>query len=245
VLSAAIVATPDWSFVPDLAPGAHVAALVGPFDTLGAREHLELRDTLWAFLPGPSGRPIFLFRKPFKGTISKNVLEHGTAGINIDGTRVKHSSPGDFAKHKAMVDRLREKGGSLGNSWKNSSDLSGANEVTTKGRWPSNILVVHTPWCECIVGKESQVPTWYCGPWCPAPLIDASSGNRPGMSGGGNHRPDYGGGMFGGINSSHTVYADEGGASRFYPQFRNLDELVEWIRVLIVHPGGECYVRLS
>ena len=98
----------------------------------------------WGTALKPSWEPILVFRKPVEGTITENVLQHGTGGINIEGTRVKHASPEDFEKHKAMVDRLKEQGGSLGDSWKNSSDLSGANDVKTAGRWPPNALMVHS-----------------------------------------------------------------------------------------------------
>ena len=36
----------------------------------------------------PAQEPIVLARKPFKGSVAENVLEHGTGGINIDGCRV-------------------------------------------------------------------------------------------------------------------------------------------------------------
>jgi len=102
----------------------------------------------WGTALKPSWEPILVFRKPVEGTITENVLKHGTGGINIEGTRVRHASPEDFEKHKAMVDRLKEQGGSLGDSWKNSSDLSGANEVKTAGRWPPNAVMVHAEGCK-------------------------------------------------------------------------------------------------
>ena len=39
----------------------------------------------------PAHEPIVMARKPFNGTVAKNVLEHGTGGINIDGCRVDNS----------------------------------------------------------------------------------------------------------------------------------------------------------
>ena len=181
---------------------------------------------------------MFLFRKPLEEkTIAKNVLKYGTGGINIDATRVAHSSPADFAKHKAMVDRLREKGGSLGKSWKNTSDLSGANEVTDMGRWPTNMVLVHSSRCR----KVNDI-TWECGEGCPAPLMDLSSGIRKGMSGGGKHKSGYKGGMFGGIDSTSTARGDTGGAARFLPQLHGVQSLFDWIHKLITPVGGECFV---
>lgn len=66
------------------------------------------------------------------------------------------------------------------------------------------------PRCQC--GRLG----WWA---CPVAEIDAQSGDRPGMSGGGKHRPEYGGGIFGGIDCTSTLYADGGGASRFYERF--------------------------
>jgi DNA modification methylase len=62
------------------------------------------------------------------------------------------------------------------------------------GRWPANVIL------DDDAGR----------------LLDAMSGERPGMSGGGKHREGYAGGMFGGIDSTATARNDTGGASRFY-----------------------------
>lgn len=62
------------------------------------------------------------------------------------------------------------------------------------GRWPANVIL------DEVAGA----------------VLDAQSGNRPGMSGGGKHRADYPGGMFGGIDSEDTARGDQGGASRFF-----------------------------
>jgi DNA modification methylase len=96
----------------------------------------------------PSWEPILVFRKPFKGSLMGNIQEHGTGGLNIDGTRVKHSSPEDLAEHKKSVEQTKAKGGVRGDSWKNSSDLSGANDVNEGGRWPANLLLSHLQYGE-------------------------------------------------------------------------------------------------
>lgn len=96
----------------------------------------------------PAWEPILVFRKPFRGTLVDNVLKHGTGAYNIDSCRVKHASKADFEAHKKQVDQVRAKGGVRSNSWKNASDLSGANEVSTDGRWPANFLLTHAEGCE-------------------------------------------------------------------------------------------------
>jgi hypothetical protein len=46
-----------------------------------------------------------------------------------------------------------------------------------------------------------------------------------------NPGDNHGTSLFGGGNSA--VYADEGGASRYYPQFEGLDALIDWLSALV------------
>ena len=62
------------------------------------------------------------------------------------------------------------------------------------GRWPANVLM----------DEEA------------GQILDAQSGNRPGMSGGGKHKAGYEGSMFGGPDCGLVRPADNGGASRFF-----------------------------
>jgi len=102
----------------------------------------------------PTWEPILVFRKPFKGTLAKNVLAHCTGAINIDACRVKHASKADFEQHKAQVEEVKRKGGVRDGSWKNSSDLSGASDVTEAGRFPPNVVMEHTPGCRKVGTKK-------------------------------------------------------------------------------------------
>lgn len=169
----------------------------------------------------PSCEPILLFRKPFKGTIAANVLKYGTGALNINATRVKHANQEDFEAHKAQVDAVRAKGGVRDGSWKNSSDLSGANEVTAAGRWPANLVMSHSEGC---VGEPRQ-----CVEGCPVRVMDEQSGDRPSTLTG---RADPNGAhthpgtalnpnstFLGERTHLSQVYADSGGASRFFNQF--------------------------
>jgi site-specific DNA-methyltransferase (adenine-specific) len=47
----------------------------------------------WGTALKPGWEPICLARKPFKGTVASNVLEHGTGGLNIDGCRIPGAKP--------------------------------------------------------------------------------------------------------------------------------------------------------
>lgn len=215
----------------------------------------------------PSWEPILVFRKPFKGTVAENVLKYGTGSFNIDSCRVKHSSSKDLEKHKAGVDAIKARGGSMANSWKNSSDLSGASEVTSAGRWPPNSLMTHAPGC-CQVGTrkvksgtayehnaedtqgyhknwgrrdasfgyanedgQEEITAWACVEGCPVAELDAQSGDRPATLTGRadpnashvNPGDNGGASTFGGGNS--RVYADDGGASKYFPQFGGTEDL--------------------
>jgi len=71
-------------------------------------------------------------------------------------------------------------------------------------------------------GKESIV-SWICAEGCPVKEIDRQSGERPGMSGGGEERQPRGfGGMWSGISNApcDPQYGDVGAASRFFKQVK-------------------------
>jgi site-specific DNA-methyltransferase (adenine-specific) len=78
----------------------------------------------------PAYEPIVMCRKPFKGTVAKNVLEYGTGGINIDECRVGNeeittTGPEGSNKYAGFIGK--EQGQSTFKS-------------THIGRWPANIL---------------------------------------------------------------------------------------------------------
>jgi site-specific DNA-methyltransferase (adenine-specific) len=93
----------------------------------------------WGTALKPAWEPIIVARKPFKSSLAKNILENGVGGINIDACRVEMEH-GDFERLQRAVNKIRERGGSMNNSWKNSSDLSGANPANPLGRWPANFI---------------------------------------------------------------------------------------------------------
>ena len=228
----------------------------------------------------PSWEPILLFRKPLDGTLGNNVLTHGTGGLNIDATRVRHASKADFEAHKAGVDAIKEKGGSRDKSWKNSSDLCGANEVQEGGRWPANVLLEHTPACRClgstqvrgshaavakgeppvskgtyrttdrVYGSYAPKPTtshvgldglevteaWKCAEGCPVRELNEQSGDRPSTLTGradpeSSHKHpgtemNPNSAFLGERTHLSRVYADQGGAARFFTQFEG--QGTEW-----------------
>lgn len=112
----------------------------------------------WGTALKPAWEPILCYRSPIEGTVAEQVVTTGTGALNIDGSRIRHSSPEDLKAHQDMVTALKAKGGKLGNSWKNSSDLSGANEVSDAGRWPSHVLMTHSSGCRQVGTRKVDAP---------------------------------------------------------------------------------------
>ena len=84
----------------------------------------------WGTALKPAHEPIVLARKPFAGTVANNVLQHGTGGINIDGSRI---GTGTGETKTVEYPDIR------GNNYNNAN---GTVEYTTKdqGRWPANVI---------------------------------------------------------------------------------------------------------
>lgn len=80
----------------------------------------------WGTALKPAREPIVVARKPFKGPLYKNVLEHGTGGMNIDACRVD------------------PKGAAL------------RSEAYPSGRWPANIILTHSADCKIVGQEETK-----------------------------------------------------------------------------------------
>ena len=81
----------------------------------------------WGTALKPALEPITVARKPFKGTVAANVLEHGTGAINVDGCRV--------AGVKGVL-ASPSNAGSLG--WSTGGDMD--RKQQQNGRWPANLI---------------------------------------------------------------------------------------------------------
>jgi SAM-dependent methyltransferase len=107
--------------------------------------------------PGvPDHEPIVLARKPLSGTVAKNVLEHGTGAINVDGCRV---GTGDTL--------ARASGGWLAGGYVGGDSPKWDSRGTTieGGRWPANIIHDGSPEVLAVFpddGDESAARFYYC-----------------------------------------------------------------------------------
>lgn len=88
----------------------------------------------WGTALKPALEPITVARKPFKGTVAQNVLEHGTGGININGCRVAHSEECRMmAPSQANIDNSSDKCRQAGRR-------EAVLELKPEGRWPANLI---------------------------------------------------------------------------------------------------------
>jgi len=90
----------------------------------------------WGTALKPSLEPITVARKPFKGTVAANVLEHGTGALNVDGCRI------DGLKGVPASPRRGANGGNAGGVYGKyeapPTDTAGWNP--SAGRWPANLI---------------------------------------------------------------------------------------------------------
>lgn len=90
----------------------------------------------WGTALKPAWEPIIMARKPFKGACYKNVMEHGTGGINIDGCRVPtedNLNGGAYAKDGSARHDGEE-------SWRYKREGGPGDYVQPVGRFPANLI---------------------------------------------------------------------------------------------------------
>ncbi len=99
----------------------------------------------WGTALKPAWEPIIVARKPFKGTVAGNVLEHGTGGINVDGCRVGAEDMSD------QWDRSwKDNSGELGARYSQKGRERG--KTVPPGRFPANLI--HDGSGACTDGAE-------------------------------------------------------------------------------------------
>jgi len=144
----------------------------------------------------PAWEPVVVARKPLAGTLGRNLLEHGTGALNIDGCRV------DPGSHVPGGGGLLGGAASHHEGWRRDAHLVGESTAAhDAGRWPPNVVLGPTAAAE--LDRQSGVLT---------------SGANPERRGSDKFRDAYG--EFAGQEEC-VVHrgADSGGASRFFPVF--------------------------
>ncbi|WP_100483387.1 DNA-methyltransferase [Mycobacteroides abscessus] len=205
-----------------LKPGGHLLAFGGSrtWHRLAAGIEdagFEIRDSIaWLYAQGfpksmnlqgglgtalkPAFEPIVVARKPLAGTVAANVLEYRTGALNIDACRIPTGDKlggGSTTRGQRMKDGWHR-------PWMDDPDMVAANAERSRasvarseelGRWPTNVVL-----------DEDQ-----------AAALDQQSGTSTSRVG----KPrGAASGAGWGITATGAEYADEGGASRFFPVFR-------------------------
>jgi site-specific DNA-methyltransferase (adenine-specific) len=143
----------------------------------------------WGTALKPGNEPIVVARKPLIGTVARNVQEHGTGALNVDGCRIATSDDlngGAYAKNGTPRD----------DGWGMERGGAGVFEQPL-GRWPANVVL-----------DEDA-----------AAMLDEQSGERPTSKPGSTARvPKFDGDVYNASCTPQIEwgYGDEGGASRFF-----------------------------
>jgi site-specific DNA-methyltransferase (adenine-specific) len=142
----------------------------------------------WGTALKPAWEPIVLAQKPLDGTFVQNALQHGVAGLHIDGCRVGLSKrhPGNY-----------NDGGRVGGQ-RTMGEYSGSDRASfdaSKGRWPANV----------VLDEEA------------GEILDDQSGERPvsGSAKTGSRNTDKPTGRLFHARQG-MIHNDSGGASRFF-----------------------------
>lgn len=173
-------------------------------DTLPATDE-AVRWTGWASLLKPGNEPLIVLRKPTKGTLVANVLEHGCGALHVDACRlpVDPSDPVNTAIRTVTASAFRE-----GTTGFVSNGIDGERRSMappSAGRWPPNVLFTHSPDCD-----EDA-----CVEYCPVVMLDEQSGERRSGSRAAGVREGLG---YGGADGDGgpAIEGSIGGASRFF-----------------------------
>jgi len=89
---------------------------------------------------------IAIAMKPMQGSFIENALKHGVSGMDIDGSRVR-----TVGRPLRVIDAKQTDNtayaGRMNGSLAGGSKAIG---VTSEGRWPANVILGHSPACQCV-----------------------------------------------------------------------------------------------
>lgn len=118
----------------------------------------------WGTALKPAYEPILVARKPPTGTLADNVRRWGTGGINIDAGRVGYRVEGDYrhlAENRRSKRSLREGGVAAGFGMR--PEGLAYTEQSPLGRWPANVVLVHSPACVLRGTRRVRSDAHYAG----------------------------------------------------------------------------------
>jgi site-specific DNA-methyltransferase (adenine-specific) len=166
----------------------------------------------WGTALKPAWEPVVLARKPLVGTVTENVLEHGTGALNINGCRIeteeqlRAGSGGIPCRHDEQTPRTRQGEPSADRRYDTAGSTNfaatpGPRGGDPAGRWPANLI--HD-------GSDEVVALFPAEAGAQAP-VRGTEPTANGFSG-----PVSFSGMIGRQSSTHTFRGDTGSAARFF-----------------------------
>ena len=199
----------------------------------------------WGTALKPAHEPIAMARKPFRGAVRDNVLEHGTGAINVDACRVQWQSDADAAAAAAAAAAQRvcrdspnrERWAGQGSS--GYSDPKGSlatwEEKANLGRWPANVItdgsldvLEHFP-----PSARDAIRFFYAAK---ADRAERDLGLRDAA----HHSPGKVTGRLdgsAGLRSPRAGAGRTGGGKNIHPTVKPID-LMAWLCRLVTPPGG-------
>lgn len=180
----------------------------------------------WGTALKPAHEPIIMARKPLsEKTVAKNVLLHGTGGINVDACRITLEPGANLEAKQKNFDAM----GYGGNS-----ETEGVPTYNAAGRWPSNVLLSEEAAAE--LDLQTGVSTSRAG----KPGRGAKNLGEFGTFGktaGTEHNDTGGASRFFYVAKASRSERNAGGAENGHPTVKPLALMQQLIR-LVTPPGG-------
>lgn len=148
----------------------------------------------WGTALKPAFEPVIMARKPFKGTVAANVLEHGTGALNIDASRIESGEEYHGLKVTQGGDHF-----SVGSEAK----TRGSTFQPSSGRFPANVILDESQ----AAALDAQSGTLKSGKGNVRRASGSDRGGNTSATYGAESRP---------AGSEMVSYGDSGGASRFF-----------------------------
>ena len=101
----------------------------------------------WGTALKPAHEPIVVARKPLVGTVAENVLQFGTGGLNIDGTRINARNESfDNLQGRPIQKLATRRDGETDEDYKarvleSPGQQAALEKLKNLGRWPANIIL--------------------------------------------------------------------------------------------------------
>jgi len=100
---------------------------------------------------------ITVARKPLEGTIAGNVVQWGTGGFNVAGCRIEAVTiPGGSLAQNTHLRSVRATPYLDATSWGVMRQREEMWDRPTKGRWPANLILQHSPTCRVTGTTETK-----------------------------------------------------------------------------------------